>query len=332
MAPFAQFSASDPGLLLYTSYTVNVYNTPLFATPNTAVFTAGTFGSFNMTSSQGSISFPDTLPNGLSLSSGNPANISGIPAAGTGGQYLLRLNDDAGSAGTATQDLNLNIYEAPNFTSPNDAIFFIGAPSSLAVTTNGFPSLSTQRVTNPVPPVDPSRGNGMYFTVAGLPASLRASNLNTVGFATGTLKIQGTPLPGDAGTHQIQITAQNGVGSVSRQTLTLQIMPYKPAAPVNLLSNWTLTRNATNIIATVVLANNGSAVAQNVTLTSAKIGLVSGTVSPSKVASIPPASTATFSILFPATSVGAQGSPGVLALSGSYTGGTFSNAGRVVLP
>ena len=71
----------------------------------------------------------------------------------------------------------------------------------------------------------------MYFTVTGLPASLKASNLNPQGFATGTLTIQGTPLPGDAGSRTVQITARNGVGATAQQTLTLDIVKLNGSAP-----------------------------------------------------------------------------------------------------
>lgn len=73
----------------------------------------------------------------------------------------------------------------------------------------------------------------MYFAVTGLSASLKASNLNPEGFATGTLTIQGTPLPGDVGSHTLQITARNGVGATAQQTLTLNIVKLQGAAPVS---------------------------------------------------------------------------------------------------
>ena len=138
------------------------------------------------------------------------------------------------------------------------------------------------------------------------------------------------------GTHKVQITAQNAVGTPAQQTLTLQIDPYNPgnpAGPVNLITSYVLSRDASHdVVATVVLVNNSATAAQNVTITSAKIGSVTGAISPSEVASIGPASTATFTIVFPAASVGASGSPSSLILSGSYTGGTFSSSGRIVLP
>jgi hypothetical protein len=315
-------------------YTINVVDSPVFSSANTATFTVGTPGLFNVLATQGTVSALNTLPNGLSFNSGNPPNITGTPAAGTGGQYIVKLADDGGTAGTATQDLNLQVNEGANITSPNDAIFFVGTYNVFPVTTTGFPYLSNHAVgSNFIPPTDPSQGQGMFFTATGAPSSFTISNTNNVGFATGTLTIQGIPGPSDVGTHLVQITAQNGVGAIAHQTLTLQVLAHNPAPQVNLLSNWVLTRDSSNnVIATTVLANNGSVAAQNVMITTAKIGTASGTILPAQVPTIPAESTATFSIVFPAASVGAHGSAGVLTLSGSFTGGTFNNAGRIVLP
>src|SRR5205807_7487256 len=139
-------------------------------------------------------------------------NISGVAAAGTGGQYTIELSDNAGAAGSATQSMTLNVFEAPAITSPHSATFFVGKPGSFAVTTTGYPALSSHPVgTTPLPPTNPTQGNGMYFTVTGLPADLHMSNLNPQSFATGTLTIQGTPSAGHAGVHQVTITAQKGV-------------------------------------------------------------------------------------------------------------------------
>ena len=214
--------------------TINVVNGPVFTSPNSANFTVGTFGSFPVTASQGSVSSPSQMPKGLLLNSGNPASISGVAAAGTGGEYTVQLSDNAGTAGSAAQSLSLNVFEAPSFTSPNAATFLVGKASSFAVTTAGFPSVSTHSVgTNPLPPTSPTQGNGMYFTVIGLPADLQMANLNPQGFATGTLMIQGTPSAADAGMHQVMITAQNGVGLAAQQTLALNIVSITGAAPAS---------------------------------------------------------------------------------------------------
>jgi hypothetical protein len=214
--------------------TVNVVNIPVFTSLNNSNFTVGTFGSFAISANQGTISSVTTVPNGLSFVSGNPAGISGIPAAGSGGQYTIQLTDNADTAGIATQSLTLDVFEAPRITSPNTATLFLGMPSSFAVTTTGYPNLSLRPVgSTPVPPVSPTQGNGMYFTVSGLPADLHFSNLNPQGFATGTLTIEGTPAAYDLGVHQVTIAAQNGVGVTAQQTLTMEIVKITGPAPAS---------------------------------------------------------------------------------------------------
>jgi hypothetical protein len=158
--------------------------------------------------------------------------IFGTPAARTGGQYQFTLTDDAGTNGTATQTLTLTVYEAPQITSPNTATMFVGVPGMFEVTTTGFPNVSNHPIpASALPPTDPSLGEGMNFTVTGLPAGLQASNLNVAGFTGGTLTIQGTPAA--PGTYQVQITAQNGVGQAARQNLTLNIVQITGPAPTS---------------------------------------------------------------------------------------------------
>src|SRR5262249_37538713 len=153
-------------------------------------------------------------------------------AIGTGGQYTLTANDDAGPLGSASQTLTLNVNEAPQITSKNTANMFVGMPGLFAVTTTGFPSFSNHLIpANPLPPTSPSQGDGMYFTVTGLPWGLSSSNLDLFGYATGTLTIQGTPSAADVGPHQVQITVQNGVGQAAHQMLTLNIVQITGSAP-----------------------------------------------------------------------------------------------------
>ncbi len=326
--------ALGTGVELLLPFPVTVVNTPTFITANTATFTVGTDGNFEIKANTGEITTSDTMPQGLTFGSGNhEAKIIGTPAVGSGGQYYIRL-DTSSSAGSTAQDLTLNVNEAPSFTSPALVVLFAGQPASVAVNTIGFPTMSTHVVTaNSGPPTSPSQGDGTYFTVSGLPTTLAASNLNSFGFATGTLTLSGTPQASDVGTHKVQITAQNGVGNPGQQTLTLQVLPSTLSSSASLLSNWVFSRDANNnVLATVVVTNDGTATAQNVSITAAKIGTVSGIVSPSEVASIASKSTATFEILFPGSTVGGSGTPRVISLSGTYTGGTFNNAGRIVLP
>jgi hypothetical protein len=109
---------------------------------------------------------------------------------------------------------------------------------------------------------------------------------------------------------------RNGVGALIQQNLTLQVLPYNPIAPVGVVSLWRLARDASNnVVATVVLANNGSQEARNVTISSVRLDGVTGTAVPGQFESIPAGSTGTFRVLFPAASVGRAGAAGVFSVS-----------------
>ena len=184
-------------------YPVSVSNAPTIVSPNVASFTVGSAGSFGIEdNSHGTFTASTPLPNGLSLFNGSSLNcpicaasIGGTPAAGTGGQYIVMLTDTA-TTGSTSQDLLVNVFDVPGFSSPNLAVVFAGQPASFNVTMTGFPTIGTHQVApNFGPPANPSDGTGPYFTVSGLPASLQASNFNGEGLRTGTLTISGTPAP-----------------------------------------------------------------------------------------------------------------------------------------
>jgi hypothetical protein len=229
LAPYA-----DGAGISVSNFTINVKDLPGFLTPSIARFTAGAPGSFEIQTNGPPATDNDvTLPQGLTFTSGNPATITGTPAAGTGGVSTLLLNA-SDARGTGSQLLALEIDEAPKITSPQQANFHIGVKSSFAVTTLGFPNLSRQP--NPVgTPKNPDQGLGMYFIVDGLPASFTASNLNPQGFATGTLTITGTPTAADFGVHNVNIRATNGLAHDFAQQLILNVLqtaivPSSPGA------------------------------------------------------------------------------------------------------
>ena len=66
-----------------------------------------------------------------------PAAITGVPAVGTGGQYVVTLTASDTNR-TAMQSLVLNVDEGPQITSANTANMFVGTPASFTVTTTGF--------------------------------------------------------------------------------------------------------------------------------------------------------------------------------------------------
>jgi hypothetical protein len=213
---------------VFTSYPVTVVNAPTLLSPGTATFTVGSEGSFAISASKGEIGIRGTLPLGLSFTAGNPATIEGIPASGAGGQYHVDVTVSVGGKVATYASLTLNINQAPSIVSRNAGIIPAGLPGSFTVSTTGFPSVSSMPVAQLLtPPTSPDQGKGMFFTVTGLPSTLHASNLSPDGFATGTLSIEGSPSPNDVGPHLVQITAQNGVGEIARQFLTLQVVQVK---------------------------------------------------------------------------------------------------------
>ena len=217
-------------------FPVTVEDVPIITSPYNLFVTVATPASFSAAATQGAVALGvgTPLPSGLSFTSGSAASISGTPAVGTGGQYQVALNDNAGAAGSTSQPLTIDVWEAPQITSSNTATFFVGMPSSFAVTTTGFPNLSTHPLEpNSQPPTSPTDGDGMVFTVNGLPPDLQFSNLNPQGLLTGTLTIQGAPSLSDVGLHQVSITAQNGVGAAAQQTLMLDIVEITATAPAS---------------------------------------------------------------------------------------------------
>jgi Putative Ig domain len=216
------FPNSQP---VFTSYPVTVINEPALLSPRIATFTVGSQSSFTISATEGDVGIFGALPQGLSFTGGNPATIEGTPAVGSGGQYHVNVGVSLGSKVHIYGSLTLNVDEAPSFISRNSGIIPAGLPGSFTVSTAGFPSVSATPLSLPLtPPSNPNQGKGMFFTVTGLPSTLQASNLNPDGFATGTLNITGSPSPNDVGPHFVQITAQNGVGEIARQFLTLQVV------------------------------------------------------------------------------------------------------------
>jgi Putative Ig domain len=231
IAPIAAGSAASVSPV-FTPFLVTVVNQPLFLSPNTATFTVGSEGSFAISASEGNIGISDMLPAGLSFTGGNPAHITGTPVPGTGGQYQFNVTDTLPTGVSIYGSLVLNVQEAPSIISGSKANFPSGLPGSFTVTTLGFPSASAQPLAPPLtPPTGPNQGKGMYFTVTGLPVSLKASNLDSQGYATGALTIEGTPSAGEAGTYKVQIMARNGVGATAEQNLILKILKLASVPP-----------------------------------------------------------------------------------------------------
>ena len=107
--------------------------------------------------------------------------------------------------------------------------------------------------------------------------------------------------------------------------------PPTPPTPANLVIAHALTQTANGYSDLVTISNTGGTSAAAVTLTSDKLGSTAGTPSPEAFGTIAAGSSIQETITFPA-SAGAPGANSTLAVSGTYTGGTFASTARVKLP
>ncbi len=228
VCPEAVYGGSRPTLFTCgPDFQINVNGQPLFTSPNSATFTVGDPSSFTISTNEpgGSITEIGALPKGLEFTdNGNgTATISGTPAAGAGGSVTLQLSV-AGEKGTGTQALNLLVNEALSFAStPMWVNFYAGQSNSFPIPVAGYPLLSSAPIGFSILNGE-QYVSGAEFTVSGLPADLKYSNLNPAGYNTGTLTLSGTPSSSDVGQHEVTITATNGVdGKTITQTLILNI-------------------------------------------------------------------------------------------------------------
>jgi YVTN family beta-propeller protein len=156
----------------------------------------------------------ENLPAGLTLS---PAGLlSGTPAAGTAGLYVVGVTASNGVAPSYTTAIDVTVDGAPSITSPDQATFYTGvASSTFTVTASGYPE-PTFSETGTLP-------SGVTLTSTGV--------------------LSGAPAVGTAGVYPIQLTATNSVGAAT-QAFTLTVSngsSYVPVGPVRVLD----TRNGT---------------------------------------------------------------------------------------
>ncbi len=204
-------------------HTVN--QPPYFSSAANATFTAGTSGSFNVTTG----GFPATpmaitetgaLPAGITfVDNGNgTATLSGTPAAGSGGVYVLTLGADNGIAPAASQTFTLTVNEAPVISSANNTTFKVGTAGNFNVISSAFPTATLSITAGSLP-------GGVTFVDQG----------------NGTAVLSGTPAAGTGGVYTLTIQASNGVGSPAVQTFTLTV---NQAPAITSAASITLTAGA----------------------------------------------------------------------------------------
>ena len=237
------------------SLTVNTL--PAITSLNTATFTTGTNGTFNM-SATGSptptFSKIGTLPSNVTLSSAGV--LSGTPAAGTCGSYPIVVAA-TNVCGAPTQNFTLSVNQSPAITSQNATTFTVGASGSFQLTASGFPSSFT--FTN---------------TGSALPANVTLSSSGL---------LSGTPDPGTGGTYNLTFQVSNGISPVGTQSFTLTVnqapaFTSQNGATFTVGTNGSLQLTASGYPSSFTFTNTGNALPGGVTLSPS--GLLSGTPDP----------------------------------------------------
>ncbi|MFD0894868.1 DUF11 domain-containing protein [Luteolibacter ambystomatis] len=188
------------------TFTLTVNEAPVITSANSTTFTAGSAGTFTVTTGHiyptaVTLSSTGTLPSGVTFTdNGNgTATLAGTPSASAGGSYPLSITANNGITPNGTQSFTLTVNQAPAITSANATTFTVGSAGSFTVTTTGFPNAAISK-TGTLP-------GGVTLTDNG----------------NGTATLSGTPNAGTGGTYSLTISASNGVGSTANQSFTLTV-------------------------------------------------------------------------------------------------------------
>jgi ribosomal protein L24E len=194
--PIEVNATNDVAPVASQSFTLTVDAPPVITSADATTFTVGTMGSLQMTASgTPGPTFSETgpLPTGVTLTT--QGLLSGTPAAGTVGIYMVTVNATNTVAPDANQTFTLMVNEAPTITSVASTTFTVGTTGSFQVTATGGP--------------DPT------FSETGV--------LPTGVTLTGDGLLSGRPAASTGGSYPITIHAGNGVDPDASQTFTLTV-------------------------------------------------------------------------------------------------------------
>jgi subtilisin-like proprotein convertase family protein len=136
--------------------------------------------------------------------------------------------------------------------------------------------------------------------------------------------------PNGTWTLNVSDVATGDTGSVRAFSLVISPLVCNGACQGSPLINTStvLSCSAGNTVATITVTNGGTATANNVMLTTAKLGVVNGTPLPQSLGNLAPGASAVTSVTF----AGAPSGLTNLQVGGTYTGGTFNSSRRVSAP
>ncbi len=190
------------------SFTLTVNEPPRINSASSVTFTAGTAGTFAVTTDRGfptpALSKIGSLPSGVTFTdNGNgTATLGGTAAKGSGGSYPITITASNGVSPNATQKFVLTVLdtEPPHISSANNTTFTVGSAGTFTVSTDHGVPTPTLSETGALP-------GGVTFTNNG----------------NGTATIAGTAAAGTGGVYTLAITASNGIAPNDVQTFTLSV-------------------------------------------------------------------------------------------------------------
>jgi hypothetical protein len=239
------------------SFTLSVNQTSAITSASGATFAVGAPGSFTVTATGSpvpTVSETGALPTGVTFNTGTSV-LSGTPAAGAGGNYLITFTATNGVGANATQNFSLTVSQTSSFTSANNATFTVGNAGTFTVAASGSPAPT-------------------FSETGALPSGV------TFNPATGVL--MGTPAAGTGGSYPITITASNGIGSSATMNFTLTV---DQAAAIVSANNTILTAGGAGAFTVVSTGFPAPTLSESGTLPSGiafnpATGVLSGTPAP----------------------------------------------------